>query len=359
MSGGGASVPPYDPAMETPTSPRARFSAADAERLAEGVFGKAARASEIESYDDRNFVLTEETGARFVLKVTRPGERRELLEAQNACLAHLASARVPAPRVVATEDGRTLVEVSDADGRAVCARLLSWVRGDRLADLPRPPALLTDLGRFVGDLDRALASFDHPGLERDFDWELAHAPRMRAHLAAVADDRRRERVADWLERIENEALGPLAGMRRGAVHNDPNGHNLLVEDPAVPRVTGIIDFGDLLKTAVVSDLAIAMAYVLASDADVFAPARCVLRGYLPRFALEAREVALLPLLAIARLCTSVVSSARGSRLDPTNEYIRISEPQAWGALDRLENDHVARAAEDFLAIHEAHEAGDR
>ncbi|MAF64487.1 MAG: phosphotransferase [Planctomycetota bacterium] len=343
--------------MESSASPRARFSAAAAERLAESVFACAGRAVELESYDDRNFALTDGAGARFVLKVTRPGERREVVEAQNACLVHLADAGIEAPRVVPARDGRTLVEVEGPDGSTGLARLLSWVRGRRVADLPQPPALLEDLGRFVGALDRALADFDHPALARDFDWDLRNASRIRAHLEAIDDDRRRGRIAAWLDRIESDALGALAALRRGVVHNDPNGHNLLVADPAGLRVTGIIDFGDLLETAVVSDLAIAMAYVLGGDGSVFTPARHVLRGYLPRFALEAEEVALLPLLAVARLCVSVVSSARATRLDPSNEYIRISEPQAWGALDRLEPDDAERAADEFLEAHALHERG--
>ena len=334
--------------MDPATSPRARFSATDAERLAETVFGCTAAAVEIESYDDRNFALTDGEGARFVLKVTRPSEERSVIEAQNACLEHLAAAGIAAPRPVAATDGRTLVEVAGPDGDAGLARLLTWIPGERMAELPHPPALLEDLGRFLGEMDSALSEFDHPALKRDFAWDLGNTPRIRANLGAVPDSRRRERVSAWLDRIESEALPVFAGLRRGVVHNDPNGHNVLVADPTGLRVTGIIDFGDLLHTAVVSDLAIAMAYTLESTDDVFAPARSLLRGYLPRFSLQEREVALLPLLAVARLCMSVVSSAAATRLDPTNEYIRISAPQAWGALDRLESDEADRATDDFL-----------
>ena len=84
-----------------------------------------------------------------MLKVTRPSEDRSVIEAQNSCLEHLAAAGIAAPRPVAATDGRTLVEVAGPDGDAGLARLLTWIPGERMADLPHPPALLEDLGRFL------------------------------------------------------------------------------------------------------------------------------------------------------------------------------------------------------------------
>ena len=55
------------------------------------------------------------------------------------------------------------------------------------------------------------------------------------------------------------------------IHGDANDYNILV-DAAGARVTSILDFGDMVHTATVCDLAIALAYVMLDKQDPIAAA---------------------------------------------------------------------------------------
>ena len=70
----------------------------------------------------------------------------------------------------------------------------------------------------------------------------------------------------------------LAGQRTQLVHNDFSPDNTLISADG-RRVAGIIDFGDVTVTALCNDLAIAVANLLADDADPFGPALDFIAGY--------------------------------------------------------------------------------
>ena len=70
------------------------------------------------------------------------------------------------------------------------------------------PVRAAALGTLAGRTCRALAEFDHPGVDRILQWDLRHAMRTVEVLAAhVTDTHRRDAV-------EAAADGGLAGRRR-------------------------------------------------------------------------------------------------------------------------------------------------
>jgi hypothetical protein len=168
--------------------------------------------------------------------------------------------------------------------------------------------LLEDLGRRVGALAGALATFDHPAIHRDFHWDLARAPRRRrraraARRVAAARRDRRGRGA-----LDAETAPLLPRLRRAAVHGDLNDHNVLV---AGDRVTGIVDFGDMVHGWAVADLAIAAAYVALGADDVLTAVASLVRGHHAARPLHEAEIAALPGLIAMRLC-----ARRVPRRDP-------------------------------------------
>src|SRR5580692_8818055 len=147
-----------------------RLSLAVAEGLAHDLFGVTARAVELPSERDQNFRLPSADGACFVLKIANATEERRMLEAENATMRHLAATRlVPVPLLTRTGEDIARFE-------AYHVRLLTHLEGRPLADTRRQTeSLLADLGRSVGAIGRALATFDHPAVHRRFYWDLAHA----------------------------------------------------------------------------------------------------------------------------------------------------------------------------------------
>ena len=96
-------------------------------------------------------------------------------------------------------------------------------------------------------------------------------------------------------------------LRTQVLHNDFSLSNLVVDRREPAFVTGVIDFGDAVRTAVAVDVSTALLNQLPRDAaerppdDLLAAGRDVLRGYL-RFAdLTEPELALIPHLVMARV----------------------------------------------------------
>jgi 4-aminobutyrate aminotransferase-like enzyme/Ser/Thr protein kinase RdoA (MazF antagonist) len=327
-----------------------RFDATSAETLAARHFGVAGRAVPLPSERDQNFKIDTAEGA-FVLRIANATEQREILEFENAALDHLAAhcPSLAVPRVCRSVSGETIVSAAAPDGREHMARLVRWVPGRVLADAkPHTEALLASLGRAVGEANRAFDGFSHPAMGRSFAWDLCRTPWIVEELHRFDAPRRGliERVvADFRRVVEPR----LPALRRQVIHHDWNDYNVLVgEEPgAGSRVTGVVDFGDLVHGPIVADLAVACAYAMLGKPNPVAAAAAVVRGFhevLP-LADDEREV-LLPLIR-ARLAISVTMAARQSEAAPGNDYLLVSQQQAWALLAALDGTSAAFALASF------------
>jgi Ser/Thr protein kinase RdoA (MazF antagonist) len=103
------------------------------------------------------------------------------------------------------------------------------------------------------------------------------------------------------------------------------------------KVVGLIDFGDVVYSYTVGDLAIAVAYVVLGKEDPRAAVAPVIEGYREEFELTQSELdALWPLVRL-RLCMSVCIAAYQQENDLENEYLGISQELIAETLPRLIN----------------------
>jgi Ser/Thr protein kinase RdoA (MazF antagonist) len=99
----------------------------------------------------------------------------------------------------------------------------------------------------------------------------------------------------------------------------------------------VIDFGDVVYSYTVGDLAIAVAYVVLGKEDPRAAVAPVIEGYREEFELTQSELdALWPLVRL-RLCMSVCIAAYQQENDLENEYLGISQKLIAETLPRLIN----------------------
>lgn len=316
------------------------FTEEDAVRLAGERFGIQGRARELPSYQDRNFLVEAYGGGRYVLKVVRSADE-PVLTLEDAALEALA-ARGPLfrfPRVEPAPNGDRRVAVEDRARRSCLARMVTFLEGRLLArHRPHPPALLRSAGSLLGALDTALEGFSHPAAERAHPWDLARLPGLRPALGRIEDPGRRDRVERVLDAFEEEVLPRWTALPASVIHNDGNDFNLLVTGPAPAerRVTGIVDFGDMVRTATACEPAVAAAYAALGKEDPLAAAAHLVAGYHDRRVLSEEEVHLLFPLIQGRLVASVLHAARRRAVDPENDYLAVSESPAWDMLARFE-----------------------
>jgi 4-aminobutyrate aminotransferase-like enzyme/murein DD-endopeptidase MepM/ murein hydrolase activator NlpD len=89
----------------------------------------------------------------------------------------------------------------------------------------------------------------------------------------------------------------------------------------------------------VCDLAIALAYAMLDKPDPLTAAAQVVAGFHGSSPLEARELALLPVLVRTRLAVSVTNAALQREVSPGNGYLQVSETAAWRLLEHLADQH--------------------
>ncbi len=316
----------------------------EAMRLAREVYGLEAAARSLPGEYDDNFQLATNDGRKFVLKVMHPAREGSFVEMQCRALQHLAK-RAPhlhLPCVCETLRGEAFTRPRLADGAERLVWLLTYMPGTVLAEVrPHSSELLESLGRYLGEMDAALADFSHEAAHRELKWNLAHAGWIRNHLKQIKDSRRRVIVERFLALCEAEVIPSLPRLRRSVIYGDSNDYNVLVSEPwPQPRtVLSVIDFGDMHYGLTVSEPAIAAAYAILGKKDALQAAAAVVAGYHEAFPLHEEELQVLYTLIGMRLAVSVTNSAHRKALVADDPYVTVSEEPAWEALERFEKIH--------------------
>jgi hydroxylysine kinase len=234
------------------------------------------------------------------LKVAHPGDRIDVIELQTAALAHAAEADpgIPLQRVLPALDGTTLVTT-----RYRIARVLTWLNGALLHDMPQNRKVLGEAGTVLGRLNRALRDFEHPAADRELAWDVARV----AELRPYADE---PLMLHMLDRFDEEVAPVLPDLPRQVVHNDFHPANVLVDARRGTTVTGVLDFGDVVRTARVCDLAVALAYLVPDAPPPWPGVRAFREGFESIVPLDDAERAVLPLLVAGRtLMRTVINRA--------------------------------------------------
>jgi Ser/Thr protein kinase RdoA (MazF antagonist) len=217
--------------------------------------------------------------------------------------------------------------------------LSSFLEGQLLSKSPRSDRQRRALGAAVASFDTALQGYAHPGADHELLWDIQRATFLNEILPAAARScpeplRPWSLVHDALCRFEAEVRPRLAGLRSQVIHGDFNPHNVMVrvDDPGV--VSGIMDFGDMVRAPMVNDLAIAACYHL--DGETIDSVADIVAGFHGVLPLLPDEVDLLIDLMATRLCAAVTITQWRARANPDNSrYILKNTSIAWQGLKRL------------------------
>ncbi len=160
--------------------------------------------------------------------------------------------------------GQPWAVVPDGPLRGRVVHALSYLDGRLLRSVTTDPPLRRAMGATLAELGRALRGFDDPLVRRPLLWDLAQLPQLRPLAAERPPGPRTALLTAQLARLTAETLPRLAAQRSQLLHNDFSPDNTLISADG-RRVSGIIDFGDVTVTALVNDVAIAVANLLGDD----------------------------------------------------------------------------------------------
>jgi len=321
-----------------PLKQKPALSTQSAERMAKALYGLEVTAQPLAGELDQNFLLTDQAGAQYVLKVANPEVGQASLDLQNQALDHLQrnATGYAFPRVVPTLEGEPLAQVHEPTG-SHWVRLLTFLPGVRWADVIPSFTLLRKLGVLMGTVDKTLATFSHPATHRYWPWDLKHANVLiRQSLPLLECAQHRALVERFLASFETRVLPLLSRLRTGVIHNDANDHNVLLDSKDPNKLVGLIDFGDMVHSALVFEPAVACAYALLGSADPLEAMCEVVVGYHQVNPLTEDEFEVLFPCICVRLSLSVCMSAAAKHEHSLDEYLSVSEQPAWDALEKLD-----------------------
>lgn len=173
----------------------------------------------------------------------------------------------------------------------------------------------------------------------------------------LIDEARLETVSKiatfYIESIKDIVLGKANSSKfpKQFIHADANDYNLIA-DHEKETISAILDFGDLGISRRIYDLSTCAAYMLLDVAPEkydlycetlsqgknekicpeFAVIHCLIKGFNEIYPLHQVEAECVLILALMRLCVSVVMSNHTYTLNPGNEYLLVTSKPGWKVL---------------------------
>ena len=153
----------------------------------------------------------------------------------------------------------------------------------------------------------------------------------------LRDEEKRQVAHSVVALYEEHVVPVIPKMKKGVVHNDVNGLNILFDVGAADKCdfSGLIDFGDSVKTCYLFELAIMLAYGMCEKDNPVEFVGPMFRGYRDVFPLSAEELDCLYYAVLARLCQTAVNGEYRFTLEPWNTYLLTTPSQGWKLMNLL------------------------
>ncbi|UWY26949.1 aminotransferase class III-fold pyridoxal phosphate-dependent enzyme [Flavobacterium sp. TR2] len=322
------------------------FSEAIIQDLVKEHYGLNVAVKALNGYDELNFLLSNEKNEKYILKVSNESHPFPFLEAQAAIIRHLTKSSISDcfQHFCLNKEGEELTKIA-TDSQTYYIRILNFLEGIFwVEEKNKNSELHYNLGSFLGNMDAALANFSHPAMHRNYTWDISRASEAGDNLKYILNHERRRIAGYFLLQFDTEVLPNIHRLRHAYIHNDANDYNVLVQGN---RVSGLIDFGDMVYTALINNLAIACVYAMLDEEDPLGVAATIVKGYHESYALTEQELDLLYYLIAGRLCISVTQSAYNASLDSNNEHHFVTEKPAWDLLYKLIKINPIKAQDAF------------
>lgn len=314
------------------------ISLAEAEQLASRHFGIQGRASRLTSERDQNFKIVAADGREYALRVTNHAEDPEVNDLQVSALLHVEQVdpQIPVPRVFPALNGQPHLRLPFEQGRLRAVRLLSYLPGTPLNTVEHTAAHRRELGTHLAKLGLALRDFSHHAAGHELAWDIQHASGISPLIAHIPDADRRRLAEQFLISFETNAKPVLPKLRAQVIHNDLNFYNVLVDPNEHDRLVGILDFGDMVFSPLVVDVAVGASYHMNTTDDPWDAVGDFVSAYHAVSPLERDEVDLVYDLIAARFVVTVaITGWRAERYPENSAYILKNNATAWRGLAHL------------------------
>jgi len=314
-----------------------QFPDEEARKVAKRLFGKSGEVKYLDSDRDQNFRLRGDEG-QWVLKFFHPDEDANVIDFQTRALMHIAETDpgLPVPAVIPTKKGEPFGRAKAPDGRTSIVRLLTWVPGIDLHEVPDTRKLRTNAGAIVARLDHALAGFFHPAGHHQMLWDIKQAPHLRIHTGDLSSKKLQKLAERALDGFIERVLPRWTHLRAQVIHNDANKANMVV-DPAEPEeVAGVIDFGDMIHGPIAAEIAMAADNFAHGKDNPMPSILDVMLGFDSGMPIREDEVDVLFDMICARFAIgAVIVARRAAARKGSPDYLPGFDKEALRAVDAM------------------------
>lgn len=282
----------------------------------------------LEGYANLNFRIKDNKGDFYVYKTFQSSNAQSYFESETSVLNQLnnkLSNKFPKP--IGTKNGSFKI-----DQENTIHRILTWLEGELLVNAPHTFELFESFGDILAKLDKELLEINDPVIKaRHIEWDIQHFLDLRDKSKSISNPSLRKLVDYYLLQSKEIVLPELPHLRKSIIHNDPNDWNVLVQ---AGKVSGLIDFGDMVYAPLIQDLAVALAYALMDKENPLEWASSILKAYHHILPLEEKEIDLLYYLVAARLCMSLIHSFHAEQEGNADDYTLTSQQQSIDLLNK-------------------------
>ena len=329
------------------------FSTGKVLEIAKTLYGLTGSIAPLDSERDQNFLISSQAGDQFVIKISNSAMDPAVLKMQAEALEHIAKVdpELPVPRVIFSRNGLALEQIQVDGGLTHFVHVLTYMPGRYPKDDPTHRALLRPLGACLARIVLSLRGFSHPAANYELLWDLKQAAKLKAYLHHITDPEHHQLASYFLDRFEWKVLPEIPKLRTQVVHNDFVPDNMVVAEYDPGKIVGIIDFGDLIHSLLVTDLASTIAQILLGQNDPVEVAAEIIAAYNETIPLEPAEISILYDLIATRLTMlNVIATWRVTLYPENQEYIMGGVEQVWDILAIWRALNPAKVTKRFFRI---------
>jgi hydroxylysine kinase len=303
------------------------------------IFGLAGDLKRLEGERDQNFNLTTAGDARFVVKISCAGEESGVVDFQTTALEHLrlTAPMLPVPKIKRSLDGKFTGVITSVAGQEHMMRVLSYVDGVPLSSCVSPSLeTARNAGKFQAQVALSLASFSHPDEDYFLVWDMTNGLIGDSALWAFGQPDIRALENQLRPYFSGHVLPAFKQLRSQVIHGDAHTGNLLIAEGVPEEISGLIDFGDMVRAPLVCDAAILALGFAEGASDPMRICAAAAGGFNEVYPLKQGECDLLYDAMLMREALSVLLfDFRIGQSASNSEYVEETRPELMNTVMRL------------------------
>ncbi len=292
---------------------------------------KLLKIKQLDSERDINFILSINNKKKYVLKISNPSEKINILKYQDRLINYLRSdlsLKSFIPKIHHTK----IVKYFDKKNRECFVRILSYIEGRMYGDTKSNDKIESSLGKLLGKVSTKLQAFNDIDAHRNFIWDPSNIDWIKKDINIFSGSKKLILLKCFSE-YEKFVKNNLNKLRYSITHSDPNNYNIVIKEN---NVCGLLDYGDSIYSPTINDLAICLSYALMNNNNIYLTLKNVISEYNKQFSINEDEINSLISLCKSRLMITVVMAKKQRIKYPSNQYLSISEKDAWSLLEKLD-----------------------